>query len=281
MNERADDDAQHSTGLYVINLDASSVPMPLNVPFRHELVGFSVFRSRTLEEGRERFRLHLGYFESRRWAEEALAVVRKYYPAAWISSAPGAELSSLNDTFTTEFRLVRSAYARVVTPAESSAPPVPVTAKVVASEIVRGSAAVPAKATESRDSWSPQRYAVQLEWSEAPIISADIPRLAIFDAYSLYLVREQREGIPQQGLRLGFFTSADSARQVADYVRSEFPAASVIPVSEQECSRALQAARQRALRAVASGELQRKGAEGPASASQTSQDSQKLKPDSR
>jgi len=203
-----------------------------------------------------------------------LAVVRKYYPAAWISGAPGSELSSLNDTFTTEFRLVRSAYARVVAPEHSSAPPVPVTAKVVASEIVREPAAVPAKATESRDSRSLQRYAVQLEWSEAPIISADIPRLAIFDAYSLYVVREQREGIPQQGLRLGFFTSADSARQVADYVRSEFPAASVIPVSQREYARALQAARQRALRAVASGELQRKGVESGSPSSRES------KPDS-
>ena len=143
MSDNADDDAPHGTGLYVINLDASSVPMPLNVPFRYELVGFSVFRSRSLEEGRERFRLHLGYFESRPRAEEALAVVRKYYPAAWISGAPGSELSSLNDTFTTEFRLVRRTYARVVTPKDSSAPPVPVTAKVVASEIVRESAAVP------------------------------------------------------------------------------------------------------------------------------------------
>ena len=268
MNDDTDDGGQPGTGLYVINLDASSVPMPLNVPFRHELVGFSVFRSRTIEEGRERFRLHLGYFESRRWAEEALPVVRKYYPAALISGAPGADLSSLNDTFTTEFRLVRSAYARVVSSENNSLPPAPVTAKVVASEIVREPVPAPARTNESRDARSPQRYALQLEWSEAPIISADIPRLAIFDAYSLYVVREQREGLPQQGLRLGFFTSADSARQVADYVRSEFPAASVIPVSDREYSRANEVARQRALRAVASGELQRKGTESGSSTSE-------------
>jgi hypothetical protein len=249
------DDAPHGIGLYAINLDSSSAPMPLNVPFRHELVGFSVFRSRSVEDGRERFRLHLGYFESKPRAEEALAVVRKYYPAAWISRAPGKNLSSLDDTFNTEFQLVRTAYARVVTPEDGSASPV--TAKVVASEIARQPVVEPPQTIDSPGARAPQRYAVQLEWSVAPIISADIPRLAIFDAYSLYLVREQREGLPQNGLRLGFFTSADSARQVADYVRAEFSAASVIPVSNREYARALEVARQRALNAVASGELRR------------------------
>jgi hypothetical protein len=256
------DNAQLAEGLFVINLDSSSMPMPLHVPFRHELVGFSVFRSRTVEDGRERFRLHLGYFDTQTHAEEALAVVRKYYPAAWISSAPGENLSSLDDTFNTEFRLVRTAYARIVTP-EEMAPP-PVTTKVVGTTVAREPpAAQPQSAVEPPQESAPQRYAVQLEWSVAPIITADIPRLAIFDAYSLYTISALREGLPQTGLRLGFFTSADSARQVAEYVRSEFPAAAVIPVSHREYTRALEAARQRALKAVASGELTRAAAPQP------------------
>ncbi len=256
MTDTRDDDAPTTIGLYVINLDSSSMPMALKVPFRHELVGFSVFRSRTLEDGRERFRLHLGYFESTSRAEEALAVVRKYYPGAFISTAPGTNLSSLDDTFLTEFRPVRSAYARVVPPGNVG-PPVAVGAKVVSSDIVREPAYKEPKAGDTARASAPQRYAVQLEWSVAPIIAADIPRLAIFDAYSLYTVREQREGLPQTGLRLGFFSSADSARQVADYVRAEFSTAAVIPVSAREVARAQEAARQRALKAVASGELQR------------------------
>jgi hypothetical protein len=257
MTDPRDNDAPPTIGLYVINLDSSSMPIALRVPFRHELVGFSVFRSRTVEDGRERFRLHLGYFESPGRAEEALAVVRKYYPGAFISMAPAKNLSSLEDTFMTEFRTVRSAYARVVPPGDVDPPPVAVGAKVVSSDIVREPVFKEPRAGDTKRASAPQRYAVQLEWSVAPIIAADIPPLAIFDAYSLYTVREQREGLPQTGLRLGFFSSADSARQVADYVRAEFSTAAVIPVSAREVARALEAARERALKAVASGELQR------------------------
>src|SRR3981081_4113997 len=115
MNPPPNDDGQYAIGLYVINLDSSTLPMPLDVPFRHELIGFTVFRSRALENGRERFFLHLGYFESVWRAEDALTVVRKHYPAAWISVAPETHLGSLDDTLNTEFRLLRTAYARVVT----------------------------------------------------------------------------------------------------------------------------------------------------------------------
>jgi hypothetical protein len=266
MTEQAHDSAQLSFGLFVINLESASMAMPLRVPFRHELVGFSVFRSRKIEDGHERFRLHLGYFDTQAHAEEALAVVRKYYPSAWISSAPAENLGSLDDTFNTEFRLVRSAYARVVTAQELAkhemafTPPPPVPAKVVASTVVRQPVAAAESPSDTARKPARQRYAVQLLWSIMPIIAGDLPRLAIFDAYSLYTVREQREGQPQFGLRLGFFTNPDSARVVADYVRSEFSTASVIPVSFREYTRALEAAKQRALKAVESGELKRASA---------------------
>jgi hypothetical protein len=244
MNPPANDDDSYGIGLYVINLESTSMPMPLTVPFRHELVGFTVFRSRSFEHGRECFRLHLGYFESAQRAEEALTVVREHYPDASISGAPGTNLGSLDNTLNTEFRLLRSAYARVVTPASPTTVPARVAAKVVASAVVWAVApAVP----------PPQHYAVQLEWSLAPIIAAKVPRLAILEAYHLYTVRMLREGSPQQGLRLGFFTSAEAARRVAEYVRPEFPGVAVVPVSHREYSRAIELARQRALKAVASG----------------------------
>jgi hypothetical protein len=225
MNRPPNDDAQDGIALYVINLDSSSMPMKLDVPFRHELVGFTVFRSRSFEHGRERFRLHLGYFESARRAEEALSVVRKHYPAASISAAPATNLGSLDNTLNTEFRLLRTAYARVVTPA--SAPTAPAPAATVAAP------AVP----------PPQHYAVQLEWSLAPITAADVPRLAMFEAYHLYAVRMLREGFPQHGLRLGFFTSAEAARRVAEYVRTEYPGVGVVPVSHREYLRAIELTR--------------------------------------
>jgi hypothetical protein len=73
-----------------------------------------VFRSRGLEDGRERFRLHVGYFESQARAIEALALARRHFPAAWISTAPGGDQSSLDDTLNASFRVIKSAHARFV-----------------------------------------------------------------------------------------------------------------------------------------------------------------------
>src|SRR5580693_9303288 len=137
MNPPANDEESCGIGLYVINLESSNMPMPLTMPFRHDLVGFTVFRSRSFEHGRERFRLHLGYFESAQRAEDALRVVRKYYPAALISTAPVSHLGSLDNTVNTEFRLLRTAYARVVTPASAPTAPAAVAEKVVASAVVK------------------------------------------------------------------------------------------------------------------------------------------------
>jgi hypothetical protein len=254
VNPPANDDGPRDIGLYVINLDSSSMPMPLTVPFRHELVGFTVFRSRSFEHGHERFRLHLGYFESEQRAEEALTVVRKHYPDASISAAPESHLGSLDNTLNTEFRLLRTAYARVVTPASAPTAPAPVAEKGVASAVVKEPGLEASNRAAAPAVPSPQYYAVQLEWSLAPIIAADVPRLAIFEEYHLYTVRMLREGSAQQGLRLGFFTSAESAFRVAEYVRPEFPGVGVVPVSYREYSRAIELARQRALKALARGQ---------------------------
>jgi len=254
MNRPPNDDGQGGSALYVINLDSSSVPMSLDVPFRQELVGFTVFRSRSFEHGRERFRLHLGYFETERRAEEALSVVREHYPAAWISAAPESHLGSLDNTVNTEFRLLRTGYARVATPASAPTASEPVAAKVAASAVVKEPSLDAANRAPAPAVPPPQRYAVQLEWSLAPLIAAHVPRLAIFEEYHLYTVRMLREGSPQQGLRLGFFTSAEAAFRVAEYVRSEFPGVGVVPVSHREYSRAIELARQRALKAVARGQ---------------------------
>jgi hypothetical protein len=239
-------------GLHVITLVSSNLPMSLDVPFGHELVGFTVFRSRSFAHGRERFSLHLGYFESERRAEDALTVVRKHYPQACIAAAPATNLGSLDNTLNTEFRLLRTAYASVVTPKRGA--PAPAPAIAVASTGAEGPtlaagnrAAVPAVS-------SAQQYAVQLKWSLAAILAVDVPRLAIFNAYHLYTVRVPRAGLPQHGLRLGFFDNADEARQVAEYVRPKFPGVGVVPVSYREYSRAIELARQRALKAATRGE---------------------------
>ena len=57
-----------------------------------ELKRFTFFVSRRFEEGRERFRLHMGYFTTLAEAEEWLKVVREIYPGAWAGEAPGKKL---------------------------------------------------------------------------------------------------------------------------------------------------------------------------------------------
>jgi len=81
-------------------------------------------------------------------------------------------------------------------------------------------------------------FAVQLQWSVTPVALDKVPPLAIFSAYTLYSVEGSREGRKWYGLRLGFFTDAISAKQVAYYVRSEFASVAVVPVSAQERERA-------------------------------------------
>lgn len=85
---------------------------------------------------------------------------------------------------------------------------------------------------------APVSFAVQLQWSVQPIDAAKVPPLAIFSAYTLYTVEGSREGRRWYGLRLGFFSDAISAKQVAHYVRSEFNSVAVVPVSPQERGRA-------------------------------------------
>src|SRR6266436_6545048 len=77
---------------YVINLCASTTPVGLEQPNDPALKQFRFFVSRRREDGRERFRLHMGYFPTQEAAEQMLAVVRDVYPAAWAGVAPGQKL---------------------------------------------------------------------------------------------------------------------------------------------------------------------------------------------
>jgi hypothetical protein len=85
---------------------------------------------------------------------------------------------------------------------------------------------------------APVSFAVQLQWSVQPAELDKVPPLAIFSAYTLYTVEGSRDGRRWYGLRLGFFSDAISAKQVAHYVRSEFASVAVVPVSAQEKARA-------------------------------------------
>jgi len=81
---------------------------------------------------------------------------------------------------------------------------------------------------------APASYAVQLVWAVQPIDMESLPHLAIFDAYTLYHVEGNRQGRRWYGLRLGFFSDSSAARQVAQYVRSEYASVAVVPVTAKE-----------------------------------------------
>ena len=85
---------------------------------------------------------------------------------------------------------------------------------------------------------APVSFAVQLQWSVQQVELERVPPLAIFSAFTLYTVEGSRDGRKWYGLRLGFFSDAISAKQVAHYVRSEFASVAVVPVSPQEKARA-------------------------------------------
>jgi hypothetical protein len=85
---------------------------------------------------------------------------------------------------------------------------------------------------------APVLFAVQLDWSVTAFDMAKVPPLAIFNAYTLYTTEASREGRVWYGLRLGFFSDAVSAKQVAYYVRSDFKTVSVVPVTTIEKERA-------------------------------------------
>jgi hypothetical protein len=337
---------------FVINLCAATSPVGLTPPDHAGLKRFNFFVSRRREEGRERFRLHMGYFATQEEAEKLLDIVREIYPGAWAGLAPGqrlrnqdaaqspidaaahaliapeasaapasapalvlapqvertdtqpedvqhsdqaaaaaalsnvrAAIASLDDTAnhaptlrpipelaaqsapgsSSELSLeVTGAYkisAAALPPAEApSGAGAEVSAETALSVLESGDKStdstvimprrdLQSAATKSAPSaaHSPPRdekatFAVQLLWSVQPIDMAQIPRLAIFSAYTLYGAEGNRDGRRWYGVRLGFFTDAVSAKQVAHYVRSDFSTVSVVPVTVRERERAKLAA---------------------------------------
>jgi hypothetical protein len=372
----ADRSAAAVTGdTFVINLCSSTTPMALVHPDAPELKRFRFFVSRRLEDGRERFRLHMGHFETLDEAEDWLSVVRDIYPGAWAGEAPGKRLranaaaSAHSPLSAASLESVSASLGQSVTnivppaaapspppptapdeqaaipvvlpeplvpPAPRARPPTVVAAAPVARKeppaapivarrrdfaaaprsaptapkaplsnvrevlaalddtdpTVPASAAprVAARATpappalsdtqvmqilEARRTEEPAHkavaadvsgggipmlrpddtgtrralkeavrdnaavaFAVQLQWSVESMALDKVPPLAIFSAYTLYTVEGNRDGRKWYGLRLGFFTDANAAKQVAQYVRSDFSAVAVVPVSPQERGRA-------------------------------------------
>jgi hypothetical protein len=314
---------------FVINLCSSTSPVALAPPDHAGLKRFSFFVSRRREESRERFRLHMGYFDTQEEAEKLLDIVREIYPGAWAGLAPGqrlraaaaqgvavaapisaaevapAQLEPLPGSTPAatvadaalalvpdegrrmpegailkpevvaakrSLNEVRAAIASLedtserapllrplpeLKPAPDDSEPISASGVLAVLEqgaaaasggtvAMAGPAAVDAGARATRQAAEEQAqprtekpyFAVQLMWSVQPMDISQVPQLAIFSAYTLYGAEGNRDGRRWYGLRLGFFTDAVSAKQVAHYVRSEFSTVSVVPVTARERERA-------------------------------------------
>jgi hypothetical protein len=74
-----------------------------------------------------------------------------------------------------------------------------------------------------------------------PIDPSNVPPLTIFQAYTLYAVESRRASRSCYFLRLGFFGDPLSANQVASHLRSSFASAAVVPILDEEATRAREA----------------------------------------
>jgi hypothetical protein len=72
---------------FIINLWAGSSPPVLERLPDEKFQHLTVFTSRSREQGQDRFRLHVGYFDDQVAAEAAVQLVRKWYPSAWVVPA--------------------------------------------------------------------------------------------------------------------------------------------------------------------------------------------------
>ena len=82
-------------------------------------------------------------------------------------------------------------------------------------------------------------YAIQLRISPAPIDPRSVPRLDIFDLYTLYCDVRLENGLMRHSLRLGFFKDPATAKVIARYLASYFEATQVVHLNTTEQTRSL------------------------------------------
>jgi hypothetical protein len=240
MNAEAAADAEH---LFVINLCASTSPMALSHPNTPELKRYTFFVSRQREDGRERFRLHMGYFSSQDEAESLLGAVRDVYPAAWAGPAPttGVPRRARMTVAPTVTVSPRAAAPDVAAPATAVATPAaPVAAAPAAAVPVKtpAPATAPAAAlTESLDDMSNVRDVLaQLSEIAPPPDAAVRAPTSELDASQTLRVLESAAPVPAPAPRA---TPASAAPKAAPAVaRAAAPAPARAPAKARAATRA-------------------------------------------
>ena len=235
-----------TTGHFMLTLCQLAAPVSIKPPQSPQLKAYTFFTSSARDlDGSERLYLHMGYFETLADAEKWIDAIRGRYPDAIATLAPtassrppAADCAPAKDESLTDTQVMKILEAR-----GTSEPPDGAQQRdgdpiaLLRPEDTSTRAAL----KEAVAQGAPVSFAVQLQWSTEPINAARVPALAIFKGYSLYAVESRREGRSRYFLRIGFFTDPVSAKQVAAQVRSNFASAAVVPVEEQEVTRAREA----------------------------------------
>ncbi len=257
--------APAGVGPFMLTLCRLAAPVSIRPPQAPHLKPFTFFMSRFRQpDGSERLHLHMGYFATLPDAQQWAQLMRAKYPQAVATLAPAALLrqaslgalalapapgvqaadqavirqaaSAEGDTLT-DTRVLQILETRRIGPDancrhEPERPEISLlrpddtdTRRVLKEAVVQG---------------EPVSFAVQFRSSAQPIDLRSVPSLDIFREYTLYVAEGLREGRSWYSLRLGFFSEAISAKQVAYYVRSSFDSVAVVPISEQERMRAKQ-----------------------------------------
>jgi hypothetical protein len=210
-------------------------PVSIRQPQSPHLKSFRFFTSRANQrDGGERVHLHMGYFKTLTDAEKCLGMVRRRFPDAFVTAAPTGPFAPLTDESLTDTQVLKLLETRGGASLQGEAGE----KKADAIELLRPDDTETRRAL--RDAviqGAPVSFAVQLLWSEHSIDVSRVPSLEIFTGYVLYATESHRAGRCSHFLRLGFFGSPGTAKEVASQVRSHFGSAAVVPVPDDEVTR--------------------------------------------
>jgi hypothetical protein len=244
-------EASAGIGAFMLTLCRLEAPISIRPPQNPQLAQFKFFMSRSPHtDGSQRLHLHMGYFPTLADAEKWLQVMRPRYPTAIatrtppvllrrpaqpaveppvVHGIPPAQASALTDT-----QVLQILETRVQPSQPGKRPPARPEISLLRPEDTNTRRAL----KEAVVKGAPISFVVQLCRSGEPINLGGVPSLDIFRAYTLYLAEGAFEGTPWYALRLGFFGDADSAKQVAYYARTSFASIAVVPINEDERTRA-------------------------------------------
>jgi len=244
-------EASAGVGTFMLTLCRLEAPITIRPPQNPQLAQFKFFMSRSPHsDGSQRLHLHMGYFQTLAEAEKWLQVMRPRYPTAIatrtppilqrrpaqrapeppvVHGIPPAQASILTDT-----QVLQILETRVEPNQPGKRPPARPEISLLRPDDTNTRRAL----KEAIVKGAPISFVVQLCRSGEPIELGKVPSLDIFRAYTLYLAEGAFEGAPWYALRMGFFGDADSAKQVAYYARTNFASVAVVPINDDERTRA-------------------------------------------